>query len=464
MNSKVDASFRDPAGFLYRRDGILLRQVNDPYATHYEACVASGLYDRLITGNLLIPHTEIDDAGMAPGKYRVLKPEEIPYVSYPYEWSFTQLKDAALLTLEIQRIALEYGLSLKDASAYNVQFRAGSAIFIDSLSFERYVEGTPWVAYRQFCQHFLAPLTLMAVGDLRLRQLSFRYLDGLPLDLVSSMLPQSSWLRYSTFAHIHMHARSQRKHQDDARIHETVAVSRLSKTMLVALIASLRSAVEKLAAKDVPTEWGEYYEDTNYSTEAMRHKESLLDRLAETYLGRVAVVHDLGANTGRFSRIVAARAKQVIAHDIDEMAVERHCRYIKSKGSTNVLPLVMDLGNPAPAMGWDLTERSSFHERAKGTAAVALALVHHLCITNNVPLDRLAQFFSGVFETLIIEFVPKEDSQVQRMLATRRDVFDNYNVASFEREFSRHFEIREQCRVNESRRSLYAMTRRDISV
>ncbi|MEX2123346.1 MAG: hypothetical protein WD795_05605 [Woeseia sp.] len=463
MNNKIDASFRDPAGFLYRKDGTLLRQVNDSYATHYEACVASGLYDRLIAGNLLIPHAEVDDAGMAPGKYRVLMPEEIPYVSYPYEWSFTQLKDAALLTLEIQRVALDHDLSLKDASAYNVQFRGGNAIFIDSLSFERYVEGVPWVAYRQFCQHFLAPLTLMAAGDLRLRQLSFRYLDGLPLDLVSNMLPASTWFRYSTFAHIHMHARSQRKHQDDARARETIAVSRLSKTMLVALIASLKSAIGKLSAKDVPTEWGEYYDDTNYSAEAMRHKESLLGRFADTYLGDVPVVHDLGANTGRFSRIVAARSRQVVAHDIDEMAVERHCREIKSQGSANILPLVLDLGNPAPAMGWDLKERSSFHERARGTAAVALALVHHLCITNNVPLDRLAGFFSGVFETLIIEFVPKEDSQVQRMLATRRDVFDNYDVGSFEQAFSRCFEIRERCPLNESHRILYAMTRRDMS-
>lgn len=460
-NSKIKGSFRDPAGFLYRRNGTLLRQVNHAYAEDYDACVTSGLYERLIAENFLIPHAESDDDGITSDKYRVIRPEEIPYVSYPYEWSFTQLQDAALLTLEIQRIALEHQLTLKDATAYNVQFRNGRPIFIDSLSFERYQEGSPWVAYRQFCQHFLAPLALMANDDLRLRQLSFRYIDGVPLDLASDLLPSRSWIKYSLLAHIHMHARSQKTHQDDARTRERVATAKLSKSMLLALISSLRSAVEKLSAKDVPTEWGEYYDDTNYSADAMRYKESLLARFAADYLGSFPVVHDLGANTGRFSRIVGTHCRYVVAHDIDEMAVERHARDIKSNGSGNVLPLVLDLANPAPAIGWDLQERSSFHERVRGSAAVALALVHHLCISNNVPMDRLAEFFGDLFNALVIEFVPKEDSQVQRLLATRRDVFGRYDAETFEREFCRYYEIKEKCPIDDSQRTLYAMTRRE---
>ncbi|RLA38668.1 MAG: SAM-dependent methyltransferase [Gammaproteobacteria bacterium] len=434
--------------------------MNISYAPEYDACVESGLYDRLTGANLLIPHTESDDAGMMPGKYRILMPEEIPYVSYPYEWSFSQLKDAALLTLEIQKTALESGLSLKDATAYNVQFHKGRPIFIDSLSFERYIEGEPWIAYGQFCQHFLAPLTLMTVSDLRLRQLGSRYIDGLPLDLVSGMLPISTYFNYSILAHIHLHARSQVKHQDAAKTQNTTAGSKLSKSMLASLITSMTRAVERLSVKDVPTEWGEYYLDTNYSEEAMQHKETILENFANNYLGPDKIVHDLGANTGRFSRIVAKHAKTVIAHDIDEMAVERHYRDIKSRGATNILPLILDLANPTPAIGWNLKERSSFPDRAKGTTGVALALVHHLCISNNVPLQKLAQFLFELFETLIIEFVPKEDSQVQRLLATRRDIFDEYDVAGFEQSFSRYFLIRERCAVNESSRIMYAMTRR----
>lgn len=461
QNSKIKGSFRDPAGFLYRRNGILLRQVNQAYAEDYQAGQTSKLYERLISRNLLIPHAESDDDGISPDKYCVIRPEEIPYVSYPYEWSFTQLQDAALLTLDIQRTAIEHQFTLKDATAYNVQFRKGRPIFIDTLSFERYRDGAPWTAYRQFCQHFLAPLALMAIGDLRLRQLSFRYIDGVPLDLASELLPSGSWLKYSLLAHIHMHARSQKKHQDDARTRERIATAKLSKPMLLALISSLRSAVAKLSAKAVPTEWGEYYYDTNYSSGAMQHKEELIGRLAADHLGNYPVVHDLGANTGRFSRIVAAHCRYLVAHDIDEMAVERHARDIKANGSGNVLPLILDLTNPAPPVGWDLQERNSFHERVRGSAAVALALVHHLCISNNVPMGRLAQFFGDLFETLLIEFVPKKDSQVQRLLATRRDVFGQYDAEAFEHEFSRYYEIREKCPINDSHRTLYAMKRRE---
>lgn len=458
----IGASFRDPSGFVYEKDERLFRQVNQVYAEEYQACVASGLYDRLMRTGLLIPHHETSESGIGQEAHKVLQPERIKYVSYPYEWSFTQTQQAALLTLEIQRIALEHDLTLKDSTAYNVQFHNGNPIFIDTLSFERYREGLPWVAYRQFCQHFLAPLALMAAGDLRLRQLMFRYIDGVPLDLASELLPTRSWLRYSVLAHIHMHARSQKRHQDDARTRERVATARLSKSMLLALVSSLQNAVEKLSAKDVPTEWGEYYDDTNYSGDAMQHKEALISRLAADYLSGHSVVHDLGANTGRFSRIIGKYCGYVVAHDVDEMAVERHTRDVKANGVTNVLPLILDLTNPAPPVGWDLQERCSFHERVRGSAAVALALVHHLCISNNVPMSRLAGFFGHLFDALLIEFVPKEDSQVQRLLATRRDVFGQYDAEIFEREFSRFFEIEEKCPINDSRRTLYAMKRREV--
>lgn len=459
-NNRLDSSFRDPAGFLFRKDGVLLRQVNESYAEYYDACIDSGLFDRLIKDKLLIPHVEVDDAEVEPGVHKILRPDEIAYVSYPYEWSFSQLKDAALLTLEIQRIALDHGLILKDASAYNVQFHNGQPIFIDTLSFEKYVEGRPWVAYRQFCQHFLAPLSIMAKSDIRLRHLTSRFIDGIPLDLASNLLPVSSYLRYSILAHIHMHARSQEKHGDDARSKNNVSDVNLSRSMLVALITSLQNAVEKTSTKEMSTEWGDYYQDTNYSPEAMQHKETLVDDFLSKYANAHQLIHDLGANTGNFSKIAARHGKYVVAHDIDEIAVERHYCQVRKDNSRKILPLILDLSNPAPALGWDLRERMSFHERAKGSFVIALALIHHICISNNVPLRNFAEFLASISDTLIIEFVPKEDSQVQRLLATRKDIFDDYTTASFERTFSEFFEIREQCPVNESYRTIYAMTRR----
>lgn len=460
-NSLIPSSFRDPAGFLYRRDGVLLRQVNNSYAPDYDVCVSSGLYDLLIDNSSLIRHEEVDEPGLVPGKYRVLKPEELPYVSYPYEWSFSHLKDAALLTLQIQSVALDHGMVLKDASAYNVQFRGGKPVFIDTLSFKRYVDGEPWIAYRQFCQHFLAPLALMAKCDFRMRQLTSRFIDGVPLDLASNILPFSSYFNYSILAHIHMHARSQIRHQDSAARTGTVeGKATLSKSMLLALIASLTRAVQKLPEKDVKTEWADYYQDTNYSDSAMCEKEKIVASLAEKYLAGEKIVHDLGANTGRFSHIVSKHAHVVVAHDIDEMAVERHYRGLKTLDGTKVLPLILDLSNPTAAIGWDLKERMSFHERANGSAALALALIHHLCISNNVPLLKLAELLSAIFNKLIIEFVPKEDSQVQRLLATREDIFDEYDQPNFERVFSQFFDIQEQCAIPGSNRVVFAMKKR----
>ena len=452
-----NASFRDPSGFLFRRGDVLLRQVNESFREHYDHCIDSGLYEDLMSDGLLISHRETDDPGLSPDKYRVLQPEELPFVTYPYEWCFSQLKDAALLTLEIQSRCLDRGLSLKDATSFNVQFRGARPIFIDSLSFETYKEGEPWVAYRQFCQHFLGPLTLMARTDLRSRQLLMRYMDGLPIDLVSAMLPASTYLNYSTVAHIHLHARSQVRHQNDAQDVGRIKSATLTKKMLRALISSLRSAVEKIKAADASTEWGKYYSDTNYSDESFKRKETIVRELVDKSFAGEPVIHDLGANTGHFSQLIAGDDRLVVAHDVDEMAVEYHYRDLQERGISNVLPVLLDLTNPTPAVGWGSKERMSFVERVRGTPILALALVHHLCISNGVPLDRLAEFFAGIARKLIIEFVPKEDSQVQRLLATRRDVFETYDRSRFEHEFGKHFRILETRPIEGSSRVIYCM-------
>src|SRR6185436_4959816 len=189
-NGQLSASFRDPSGFLFSRGGILYRQVNRAYQKEYARLMESGLYEKLVKAGLLIPHVEVDQPpAVEVDALKVIQPDRVPFISYPYEWSFGQLKSAALATLSIQKRALKMGMSLKDASAYNIQFVHGKATLIDTLSFEVYEEGEPWVAYRQFCQHFLAPLALMALKDVRLNQLLRVYIDGVPLDLVSELLP-----------------------------------------------------------------------------------------------------------------------------------------------------------------------------------------------------------------------------------------------------------------------------------
>ncbi len=201
------SSFRDPSGFLFSRSGTLYRQVNQSYRTHYEALMSSGLYQELVKSGRLVVHQLADIPAEIPElAYQVIQPVRIPFISYPYEWSFSQLKDAALCTLAIQKTALEKGMSLKDSSAYNIQFHQGQPTLIDTLSFEVYREGEPWIAYRQFCQHFLAPLALMAYVDIRLSQLLRTYVDGIPLDLASRLLPRRTKYNLALATHIHLHA------------------------------------------------------------------------------------------------------------------------------------------------------------------------------------------------------------------------------------------------------------------
>jgi len=187
----VASSFRDPSGFVFWQDGAIYRQINTIYKEDYDRLMTSGLHKALVEEGLIVSHEEVALQSAAPQvAYKVIRPDQVPFISYPYEWSFSQLKGAALATLRIQRKALDFGMSLKDCSAYNMQFMKGKPVFIDTLSFEKYQEGSPWVAYRQFCQHFLAPLALMSHRDSRLGQLLRIHLDGVPLDLASKLLPR----------------------------------------------------------------------------------------------------------------------------------------------------------------------------------------------------------------------------------------------------------------------------------
>ncbi|MBC8217987.1 MAG: SAM-dependent methyltransferase, partial [Planctomycetes bacterium] len=237
-------------------------------------------------------HEEVDvEPESADDAYKIVKPEPMSFISYPYEWCFSQLKEAALITLEIQKKSLKFGMSLKDASAYNVQFRNGRPLLIDTLSFEKYHEGQPWVAYRQFCQHFLAPLALMSYTDIRLSQLLRVHVDGLPLDLTSALLPTRTYLRFSLLSHIHLHAKSQ-KHFANRRVDKQGRnMGRLS---FLGLIDNLESVVRSLKWRPQATEWGEYYEDTNYSSTAFVHKRQVVSDFLDN--GNPRTVWDLGAN------------------------------------------------------------------------------------------------------------------------------------------------------------------------
>ncbi len=449
----LNSSFRDPSGYVFRQGDDILRTVNHSYQTDYDSLMPK-LYPALTEAGLLIPHIEIPfDEVANPDQYKLIQPELIPFISYPYEWSFSQYKDAALTTLAIQRKALQQGMTLKDASAYNIQFHKGKAVFIDTLSFTKYIEGSPWVAYGQFCRHFLAPLALMSYHDPRMSAMMRDYIDGIPLDLASRLLPFKSRFRVPLLLHIHVHAGSQKRHADSEKSLAKTK-QKISRAAMMGLIDSLENGIKKLRLKTNKTEWGRYYEETILSSDYLQKKQKLVSDFIKNTDAKL--VWDLGANDGTFSRLTAKKA-YTIAFDIDHLAVEYNYLAIKEKGEKNMLPLLLDLTNPSPSIGWNNEERDSVFQRTHPDLVLALALVHHLAISNNIPLTKLAAFFAQLTSELVIEFVPKSDPRVRTLLATREDIFPDYTQAGFEAAFSDYFTIQRHEQVEGTERILYLM-------
>jgi hypothetical protein len=460
MHAVSASSFRDPAGFVYSEQGEIRRQINQGYATAYQHLIRSGLYDELSTSGLLIPHVELDDtAPVGELGYKIIRPDRIGFISYPYEWSFSQLKDAAILTLEIQRRALAHGMTLKDSTAYNVQFHHGRAIFMDTLSFELARPGQPWVAYRQFCQHFLAPLALMCLVDVRLGQLVRVHLDGIPLDLASRLLPWKSRFRWGLLLHVILHGRfDSRPETERSNAAAANVPNSMSESAQLGLIESLLSAVGSLRLDAPKGIWADYYSDNTYSPEEIVRKEQLVSEYLDATHATTA--WDLGANTGRFSRIATAKGIETASFDSDQSCVEQNYLEAKSSGDTRILPLYLDLFNPSPALGWMNQERASIIERASADVVMALALIHHLAIVGNQPVANLASFFQTLSPWLIIEFVPETDPQFERLVRQRQGVHHEYHQSLFEQCFGQHFEIVRSEPVTQSGRTLYLMRRR----
>ncbi len=456
---RIAGSYRDPAGFVYRRDGTVFRQIDETFAPEWDHFLDSGLYGRLAESSIVIRHEDADlSLAAEPPAYRVIQPEPIDVISFPYEWSFSQLQDAALLTLRAQALALEAGMTLRDASAYNVQFQRGRPLLIDSLSFERAQPGRPWVAYRQFCEHFLAPLALMARVDIRLGGLLRDHLEGIPLDLAARLLPGRTRFSFGLGPHIHLHARAQRQHADDNAGPQEDTTASMSPKRLATLIESLRDTVSGLSWEPAGTAWADYADNTSYDDEATAAKVAAV-RGALTAIGGTRA-WDLGANTGRYSRVAADAGYRVVALDIDPAAVERGYRAIRADGREDILPLLADITDPSPPLGWGSAERAGLLERIETDVILALALVHHLAIGSNVPLPMIASLFARLARDAIVEFVPKEDAMVQRLLAFREDVFADYTIEGFRDAFAPYFELVTETPIVGSARTVFHFRRR----
>lgn len=453
-------SFRDRSGVVYTHSGSIYRIIYENYRENYELCINSGLYQSFVNKGFLVAHEEVADYELPKetlfSVYKVIKPRKLDFISYPYEWSFSQLKRAALLTLAIQKESLDFGLSLKDATAYNVQFEGYKPIFIDTLSFEKYNEGNPWKAYKQFCQHFLAPLCLMVYKGNDFYKLSQLYLDGIPLPVASSILPFKTRFLPSIFSHIHLHARFEGKYSASSSGGRTL---NLSKGRLLSLIEHLKQTIESLNLPRTKTEWSDYYDEFSYSEEGIKVKQQKVSEWIEKV--SPSTVFDFGANTGMFSQLAAERSKKVLAFDSDFGAIEKLYNQLEREKRSSITPLILDLNNPSPAIGWNNKERKNFADRYKCDMLIFLALIHHISISNNVPFGMVASFLSDITQWLIIEFVPKDDIQIKKLLVTREDVYTDYTLELFKAGFDRYFEILESYAVPDSGRMLFLMRKRN---
>ncbi len=446
------ASYRDKSGFVFEQGGKIYRYVHPDYDIHYTQLMSSGLYEDVVKKGKLIAHhelSEIQQFGFADG--RVLLPDQIPFISYPYEWSFDMWKDAALLTLQMAMAALKKEMILKDATPFNIQFHKGKPIFIDTLSFENYEEGKPWIAYRQFSECFLAPLLLMHYCHPDTNKFFTVYPNGIPMDVLVSLLPKRSKWNMNTLLHVHLQAKFSGKQKQRAGNENN-----FSKQKLEILLKGLDRFVQKLVLKKVKTTWDDYYTDTILGDDYLQAKTALVKLLISSIDYKTVI--DLGANDGYFS-LLFGDDKNVLATDADSNCINELYHKIKKEGITNILPLVNNLSVPSPAIGWANTERESITVRLKADLVLALALVHHLAIAHNVPLYLIANWLYPMGEHLIIEFVPKSDEKVKLLLQNRNDIFDEYNLENFKSIFATKYQIIKEEKVGNTNRVLFLMKR-----
>jgi SAM-dependent methyltransferase len=442
------SSFRDPDSILEFDSDFYYRKMGVNYLPHYLHFKNSGLKDKLIEESYILPFEEIVEEKPNIGFVNtVIKTEKIPFVSYPYELSFSQFKIAALLTLKINLLALEYGMILKDASMFNVQFIGCKPIFIDLSSFVVYVKNKPWQAYYQFCKHFYAPLFLASKKNIFIPKLLQYFIDGIPLKEAVKLSSAKDYLSLGPVFHLYLHAKG------EGRVVKAKLETRVNQNQLVNILKHLETSIAKLKLKQKKTIWDDYNQNNNYVVESKEDKTVIIKSFLQQIEGQNAL--DIGANDGFYSQLLAERGMYTLVLDIDELAVDRAFTENYDLKSNKIHPLQINLVNPTPAIGWNNTERKSFWERCQVDLIQALAIVHHLAITHDVSFDEIAKKLAKHTKYLIIEFVCPEDSQVQILLQNKPHHNLNYNQIKFEKGFNCYFNLIDERMIKDSKRRLY---------
>lgn len=457
-------SFRDPSGQVFVSEDRVLRTVNAIARESYETIRARPIFQKLIANNRLIRSDELSQAewpeALRRAAYVVAHPK-LPFISYPYEWGFQALKAAALHHLDLQRDLLAEDIVLSDASAYNVQFDGPRPIFIDTLSLRPYREGEYWLGHRQFCEQFLNPLLLRALLGVPHNAWFRGSLEGIQTSDLARLLPTRKKLSWNVLPQVLLQAKLERQALDapDAAVAKVRRGRGLSRSAYNGMLTQLRNWIARLTPADTgKTVWGDYAKTHTYSGEEAAQKRRAVSEFASRIKPRMLI--DLGCNTGDYS--VAALdggAERVIGFDFDQRAVDlAYQRAVECK--LDFFPLWLDAANPSPDQGWNQSERRGFAKRAKADAMVALAFEHHLAIGKNIPLPGAVEWMMNTAPVGIIEFVPKNDSTIQRMLALREDIFADYSESAFVQALERHGRIIDRQVVSSEGRTLFMYDRR----
>jgi hypothetical protein len=452
-------SFRDRHARVFYAAGATYRGLSARALQEWQALAATGFVRRFTVAGKLIPTEQIDPARLPPRAFDenwvgVLKHQTVPFISYPYEWCFGMLRDAALLHLELLEAALAEGMTLKDATPYNVQWRGARSVFIDIPSFVRLAAGEPWLGYRQFCQTFLYPLFLQAFRGVPFQPWLRGSLDGISAEQCDRLLSWRDRLRPGVFLHAYLQARLQAGHAGSRRdVRRDLRAAGFDRRLIVANVRGLRRVIERLPAPADAGGWQGYEDNPPYGPGDRERKEAFVRGALSSR--RWGLVWDLGCHTGSFARMAGGHARRVVALDRDVPAVERLYQRLKAEGNASVLPLVGDLADASPNLGWRGLERKALEERGRPDLTLCLALLHHVVLGANIPLGEFIDWLAGLGTSLVIEFVTRDDPMVRALLRHKEDQYADYDLGFFERCLGRAFDVARREALNAGRRLLY---------
>jgi SAM-dependent methyltransferase len=443
---REEGSFRDRNGQIFYHGGEVFRGISEKALCHWRSLSATDFFAAGCASGRLTPTEEIDPVRKGLPLQQtarwaaVLRHDPIPFVSYPYEWPFSALRDAALLQLRLLSEALSENMILKDASSFNIQWQGIRPIFIDIPSFETWVPGEPWAGYRQFCQLFLYPLMLQAYKNVPFHHWLRGHIDGIEPEVMAGLISWRDLLRPGVLLHVSLHARLQRFFEKSTgSVKSELQDSGFARELILNNVSRLKKLVERLCWKQTRSVWTSYDSEHRYAEEDRLTKESFVRRAAATRHWPLA--WDLGCNVGTYSRILADHADYVVAMDADHPAVDQLYRCLRQEQTENILPLVINLADPSPSLGWAGRERKDLPARGTPHLILCLALLHHMVIQANIPLDSFISWLRSLGSALVIEFVCREDPMVQRLLRNKTDEYADYDLEYFERVLQRHFRI-----------------------